>query len=101
MLGYRLRHVHDSTGTGASSSGGNGGNSGGGTGGNGSGSGGNGSGSGSGGNGLGNGPITAVSASSLSQSHEEALFIRLAWQAEQTQILLGDVTPPHLSSPNI
>ena len=69
MLGYRLRHVHDNTGSGGGD--GNKGNNGGGNGGN-------------------SGPIiTGISASSLSQSHEEALLMRWAWQAEQTQILLG------------
>ena len=82
VLGYRLRHTHINN---------SGGNGGGGSSDGSSGSSGTGSGS-NGGQGVG-GPITTASASSLSQSHEEALFIRLAWQAEQTQILLGD--PPH------
>ena len=72
MLGYRLRHVHDNTGGSGGTGGGDGnkGNNGGGN--------------------VNNGhPIPGITASSLSQSHEEALLMRWAWQAEQTQILLG------------
>ena len=64
------------------------------------GNGGNGNGGGNcNGNGGGNcnGPITVGSASNLSQSHEEALLLRWAWQAEQTQILLGTSPQIHLS----
>ena len=73
MLGYRLRHVHDNTG-GSGGSGGNDANRG-----------------GNGGGIVNNSHpiIPGITASSLSQSHEEALLMRWAWQAEQTQILLG------------
>ena len=86
VLGYRLRHAHDHAG-GTNASYGNVGN-------------------GSNG-GNGNGPTNVTSSfdaavqsasSPLSRSHEEALFIRLAWLAEQTQILLGNLLTP--SSPS-